>query len=296
MEADDSTHRELEIPKVPIWLQGLWSRDYIKQSFREPRQTDVDNIVKYMQGDVFCVDMRMTRACHAMKEVASSIESYSLDDLKLLLELDCFAGMTTVHTDSKGNQVVSWHSVFSFPPNPPYWQDAKSNELLQDLKNEIMNGTAMTEDRGIAIVTDGDSGGQAPAWLELDVATEGSELEERWVSAASTGSADGKPKATRNEADSKESAVRAGFSVLVTCGDHFAYVRDMDGRTRQVLHEKFGERSARDVIEDESVPMCDKRMLFGAEFSYGSCNGSDRVSDWVIEHSTLPFKVGKHPV
>eukprot|EP00929_Paragymnodinium_shiwhaense_P064067 TRINITY_DN32060_c0_g1_i1.p1 TRINITY_DN32060_c0_g1~~TRINITY_DN32060_c0_g1_i1.p1 ORF type:complete len:293 (+),score=37.91 TRINITY_DN32060_c0_g1_i1:107-985(+) len=281
---------------VPSWLQKVWSRDYIKQSFRAPRSTDTDNIVRYLQGRNLCVDMRLTQKREELKSKAS-LDELSVDDLSILLEFDCFAGVTKSDKDGQGRDAVSWYTIFSFPPSLS--GDGNKAVNPQSIYHDILKGTASTEDRGIAVpeVPATEDANKPLVWLEFDVDTEGKELEERWVQ-MSIPTAESRPQASPDVASREDVSFDRGEKegtpcMMVVVDGRFAYVRDLTARDQ--LFEKFGQRPLEEVVLDDTVPLSDKQALFGCEFSCGICNGSTNPADWSVEFSTHPWTEGKAP-
>ena len=101
--------------EVPSWLQGVWHREYIKQTFRPPKRIDSDNRVRYVQAKHLCADVRFTSPNAASSK---GLAALSVTELKELAKVECFAGCTQVHLDAAGREVVSWFPIFQFPPDP----------------------------------------------------------------------------------------------------------------------------------------------------------------------------------
>ena len=50
--------------RIPLELKGCWRREYIKQTFREPRATDTLGETWYLQaGNGLCIDCRIDPTC-----------------------------------------------------------------------------------------------------------------------------------------------------------------------------------------------------------------------------------------
>jgi hypothetical protein len=143
---------------VPTWLQGVWERAYITQTFRKPKTIDDANLVRYVQTPILCADMRLTHERTQLRE--RSLHTCTLKDLRLIAEAECFAGATQV-TSNKGQEIVSWYPVYQFPPS------------LEDDPHEawcaVQQGTARTEDVGAVKIIPGAS--KSEVWLEQDVDT-----------------------------------------------------------------------------------------------------------------------------
>jgi hypothetical protein len=147
------------VPTVPQWLQGCWRRAYIHQHFRQPKKIDEDNIVFYIQGPRLAIDLRLLQ-----DRISSTKE-----------QMECFAGLTRCSSPRDQQlPVVSWFPLFEFP-SPAEDDGSHSNINLAAKVAAVASSQMSAEDQGLAKLEEGGC-----AWIERDVPTGGSELEERW--------------------------------------------------------------------------------------------------------------------
>lgn len=169
---------ELSLPEAPAheppvkpWLVGLWNRVYINQSFRAHKPVD-DGQVYYLQGPLLCVDMRIPPSLVEAKQQGRfrgrvSLEEYTVEELDLLAQQECFAGCTRVATSGHGEEIVEWRPLFEFPAG------GAASEASDWVS--ARDGTCATDDVGLVVGREGDA-----RWKEVDVETRGSKLTELW--------------------------------------------------------------------------------------------------------------------
>mmetsp|Transcript_18042 Transcript_18042/g.50108 ORF Transcript_18042/g.50108 Transcript_18042/m.50108 type:complete len:281 (-) Transcript_18042:234-1076(-) len=215
-----------ELKSVPRWLQGCWRREYIRQTFREPKPTDTaeETVVFYLQGERLCVDIRINTAA---QRKASDAWGAAVDSGVPFV--DCFAGVAVQEElPGDGGEVMNWHPLFSLPGDAFQIDD----EGVRTWLAKVQSAPSATEDRGRVHEKTQTASGAVEAWLEFDVEGGSGVYEERWVSTTDLRGGGAGPVTTAVESSSapmhERIAVRSGkggesvFEIVVRVGRIFA--------------------------------------------------------------------------
>ena len=152
--------------RVPPVLTGCFVRDYIKQSFRAPRNTDKNYVegfsaggkTWYLQSSLncgLCVDARV--------------------DCTGGGDHDCFLGVALWNAEQ---EVVNWHPVVGY--GMPTGKAAGGNLLTQLINTVASAVVAPAETADCGRVT-WEAENSRDVWVETDVQGGAEVLEERWV-------------------------------------------------------------------------------------------------------------------
>jgi hypothetical protein len=96
-----------EVPDVPVWLRGSWTRDWIKQGRLKTNPDDVH----YLQTPSYFVDMRIPRNRPSLAH-ARSFADLTDAQLRLLGHQNGFTGLTAV-----SGSVATWNHDIQFQPS-----------------------------------------------------------------------------------------------------------------------------------------------------------------------------------
>ena len=139
--------------RIPLELQGCWRREYIKQTFREPRATDTLAETWYLQaGNGLCIDCRIDPTCGN--------------------DHDCFLGIAFWDSEKS---VLNWHPLVTLT-GVPQENIAITQKFLHERIEKAIGNPSVTEDRGRVTWIE-----KGSVWLETDVEKGSEVLEEKWV-------------------------------------------------------------------------------------------------------------------
>jgi len=189
---------------IPTWLVGLWSRSYIKQNFRDAKTVDNQGSeVLWLQGMALCVDMRIPYTLQEAKATGKfqgrGLADYTVEDVALLEEQECFAGSTRVLNTLQGDEIIEWRPLMEYPGGAP-WPSAEDYTTM-------ITASRATPDRGVARQLGVDPTSTRVSWLEHDVETLGKKLEEKWEMEPGTGAAQIDPSELSSVTDIERGAM-----------------------------------------------------------------------------------------